>query len=229
MIFAANFKTNRTRQSTAEYVELLAQLVTLEPSDRIMIFPPLTALDHFGTPFTIGAQNAYPIQSGAVTGEVGLEQLEEFEIQTILIGHSERRTFLGEDQASVAKKFEFFKQHGFEIVYCIGEPLEVREQGMDAVMEYLLAQCEGIDRSYAQLVVAYEPIWAIGTGVSASSDQIAQTHQALKKHIDKPLLYGGSVKPDNVKEIVAIGGVDGVLVGSASLDPTAFAKIVSSR
>ena len=229
MIFAANFKTNHTRQSTAEYIDTLALLVQLQTDDRIIIFPPLTALESYLSPFTIGVQNAYPVKNGAVTGEVGLEQLEEFEIQTILIGHSERRTLLGEEQSFVAKKFEFFQQHGFEIIYCIGEPLEVRKQGKDAVMAYLLAQFEGIDTNYAQFIVAYEPIWAIGTGVSATPDQIAATHQALKAHIDKPLLYGGSVKPDNAKEILAIEGVDGVLVGSASLDPHAFAKIVVSK
>ena len=227
MIFAANFKTNHTRTTTASYIDTLASLVKLQQEDRIVLFPPLTALDNYATSFTIGAQNAYAIESGAVTGEIGLQQLEEFEIQTILIGHSERRTLLNEDQELIAKKFSFYKERGFEIIYCIGEPLEVREQGSDAVMKHLLAQCEGIDTNYAQCIVAYEPIWAIGTGVAATTKQIANTHQSIKAHITAPLLYGGSVNPNNAKEILSIDGVDGVLVGSASLDPHNFAKIIA--
>jgi triosephosphate isomerase len=121
MIYAANFKTNHTRASTKAYIDSLQEkLMWEEEEDRVIIFPPLTALDNFNTTFTVGTQNAYPCQNGAFTGEVGLEQLEEFNIKTILIGHSERREILGETQEQVAKKFAFFKEQGFEIIYCIG-------------------------------------------------------------------------------------------------------------
>jgi triosephosphate isomerase len=229
MIFAANFKTNHTRASTKLYIEKLRSgIAAKHADDKVYIFPPATALDHFEGDFTIGAQNAYMAQNGAFTGEIGLEQLAEFEIRTILIGHSERREFLGEDQSFVAKKFSFFQSQGFEIIYCIGEPLEIREQGEQAVIEFLLSQFEGIDISYDNLIVAYEPIWAIGTGRSATVNEIASTHEALKKTVQKPLLYGGSVKVDNIREITQIRGVDGVLVGSASLDVEQFSKMILS-
>lgn len=227
MIFAANFKTNHTRATTKAYLEALNEKLVLKRSeDSVYIFPPATALDSYTGDFTLGVQNAYTTQNGAYTGEIGLEQLEEFTIKTILIGHSERREILGESQELVAAKFAYFKKQDFEIIYCIGEPLEIREKGDKAVIEYLLAQFEGIDTSYENLIIAYEPIWAIGTGRSATTDEIASTHEALKRTIQKPLLYGGSVKPDNIKEITTIRGVDGVLVGSASLDVESFSQIV---
>lgn len=230
MIFAANFKTNHTRKSTARYLdELSEKLATNKAEDKVYIFPPATALDTYSGAFTIGAQNAYPAQNGAFTGEIGLDQLEEFEIKTMLIGHSERREHMAESQDKVAEKFSFFQKQNFEIIYCIGEPLDVREQGFDAVMDYLLAQFDGIDIRYENVIIAYEPIWAIGTGRSATVEEISSTHLALKKAIkDKPLLYGGSVKPANIKEISAIDGVDGVLVGSASLDAESFSQMVLS-
>jgi len=229
MIYAANFKTNHTRQTTKNYIEELKEKIAgKKTEDSVYIFPPSTALDRFEGDFTVGAQNAYPTQNGAYTGEIGVEQLEEFSIKTILVGHSERREIIGESQEIVAEKFAYFKEQGFEIIYCIGEPLEVREQGDEAVIEYLLAQFEGIDTSYDNLIIAYEPIWAIGTGRSATVEEIASTHEALKKTVQKPLLYGGSAKPANIKEITSIRGVDGVLVGSASLDAGSFSEMVLS-
>lgn len=229
MIFAANFKTNHTRATTGKYIEVLKEkLVAKKSDDRVYIFPPATALDRYESDFIIGAQNAYPTQNGAYTGEIGLEQLEEFGIKTILIGHSERRQHLGESQEKVAQKFTFFKEKGYEILYCIGEPLEIREVGDEAVIEYLLSQFDGIDISYKNLIIAYEPIWAIGTGRSATVEEIASTHETLKRSVEKPVLYGGSVNPANIKEIMSISGVDGVLVGSASLNAESFAAMVLS-
>ena len=227
MIYAANFKTNHTRASTKKYLETLSRKLSAKRADdRVLVFPPATALDCYDGDFTLGAQNAYPARNGAFTGEIGLEQLEEFGIETILIGHSERREYMKEDQKTVAEKFSFFAEEGFEIVYCIGEPLEIREAGEDAVIAYLTKQFEGIDLAYEKLIVAYEPIWAIGTGRSATVEEIASTHTALKSYVDCPLLYGGSVKPENIEEISAIEGVDGVLVGSASLDAERFCEII---
>ncbi len=228
MIYAANFKTNHTRASTKAYMQALQEkLSAKKPEDHVYIFPPSTALDTFEGDFTIGTQNAYAAQNGAYTGEIGVEQLDEFGIKTILIGHSERREYMAETQAKVAEKFAFFKEQGFEIIYCIGEPLHIREKGFESVMQYLLAQFEGIDITYDNVIVAYEPIWAIGTGRSATVEEISSTHRALKKAINnKPLLYGGSAKPANILEIVSIAGVDGVLVGSASLDAESFSQMV---
>ncbi|SFV59917.1 Triosephosphate isomerase [hydrothermal vent metagenome] len=228
MIYAANFKTNHTRKSTHAYVKALNEKLSVKkPDDKVYIFPPSTALDEYKGDFTIGVQNAYPAYNGAYTGEIGLEQLDEFDIKTILIGHSERREYMAETQAKVAVKFAFFQEQGFEIIYCIGEPLEIREKGFEAVMKYLLAQFNGIDIHYENLIVAYEPIWAIGTGRSATVEEISTTHRALKKAInDKPLLYGGSAKPANIKEIASIAGGDGGLVGRASLDAESFSQMI---
>ena len=230
MIYAANFKMNHTRNSTAAYMQRLAKRMREKhEGDRVMVFPSATALDSYTGDFTVGAQNAYPAVSGAYTGETGVVQLEEFGIKTLLIGHSERREILGESQEMIAEKFQFFLAQGFEIVYCIGEPLEVREQGEEAVAAYLLAQFEGIDTRYEKLIIAYEPIWAIGTGRSATVEEINRTHKILKSHLKCALLYGGSVKPENIQEITAVDGVDGVLVGGASLEVERFMALVTAE
>lgn len=229
-IIASNFKTNHTRKSTQAFCEALEGFLEQRNfPDKIAVFPPSTALleDSFKG-FQIGAQNAYFAQNGSFTGEIGLEQLEEFQIQTLLIGHSERREILGESQAMCAEKFAFFKQQNFEIFYCVGESLEIKKQGLQSTLDFLNSQLSGIDLNYPKLILAYEPIWAIGTGVSASLEEIATIHAHLKQKLGKiPLLYGGSVKPNNVKEILEIKGVDGVLIGSASWEISSFLEILN--
>jgi triosephosphate isomerase len=229
MIIAANFKTNMSRANTAEYVKKLNSfLIENSVEDEIFVFPPSTALNSFDTKINIGAQNAYPTQNGAFTGEIGLDQLDEFKIKSILIGHSERRHVLGESQENIVKKYNFFKEHGFKIIYCIGEPLEIRKAGEDELMKYLDAQLVGIDLDYENLIVAYEPVWAIGTGVTPTNDDIISTHKALRAKIKAPILYGGSVKVNNAEEILALENVDGILVGGASLFVDHFSSMISS-
>jgi len=229
MIIAANFKTNHTRKSTKEYIEKLNKYVsTLKSDDKVLIFPPSTALDKFNLTknISIGMQNAYPVEKGSFTGEIGLEQIEEFEIDTILIGHSERRHVLGETQDEARKKYDFFKSKGFQILYCIGEPKEIREEGIESVIAYNFSQLEGIDLEYENLIIAYEPVWAIGTGLTASCEQIEETLKLLREKIKSPILYGGSVKVANTKEILEIKNCDGVLVGTASWDVDAFCQMI---
>ena len=187
-IIASNFKTNHTRKSTSLFVEKLNEyLKSNEALDEIYIFPTSTSLDSFelNSKLFIGAQNAYPTKNGSFTGEIGLEQLEEFDIKTILIGHSERRHILGETQEEIAKKYEFYKNLGFKIIYCIGEPLEVKKSGLEKTLEYIFEQFIGIDTNYENLILAYEPVWAIGTGITATSDDIKQIHNAIKSKINK--------------------------------------------
>ncbi|NCO01011.1 MAG: triose-phosphate isomerase [Epsilonproteobacteria bacterium] len=228
MIVAANLKTNLTRTETAEYLnELESFLVANAISQDVFVFPATSSLDTHKGQVTVGAQNSYPAKSGAFTGEIGLEHLEEFGIQTILIGHSERRHILGETQAFIAQKFNYFKELGFKIVYCVGEPLEVREAGEDVMMQYLEVQYEGIDTNYENLIIAYEPVWAIGTGLTPTMEEISSLHMRLKEKSEKPLLYGGSVKVENAKDVFALDGVDGVLVGSAALKVDDFCKMIS--
>ncbi|MCV6607760.1 MAG: triose-phosphate isomerase [Campylobacterales bacterium] len=225
LIFAANFKTNHTRKSTAEYLEKFSSFLEGR-SEKGYVFPPATALTESVKNVTVGTQNPYPARSGSFTGEIGLDQLEEFECKTVLIGHSERRHVLGETLEQVREKYNFYKEQGYEIFFCIGEPLEVKEEGVDAVMGYIADQVEGIDLNYDKLVIAYEPVWAIGTGKSATAEDIADIHTRIKKLSDKPLLYGGSVKVANINEIAKIDNVDGVLVGTASWNVDDFCKMI---
>jgi len=221
MIVAANFKTNKTRKETLEYLKKLDEADFGDV--KVAVFPPASAL--FEKSY-LGVQNAYPTISGAFTGEIGLEQIQEFGIEKILIGHSERRHILKESQKFIVEKFNFFKERGFEIYYCIGESLEIRQKGLDEVVEYLKTQFVGIDLDYEKLIIAYEPVWAIGTGVSASIDEIKETHQEIRKLTNKPILYGGSVKPENISDIISLPNVDGVLIGSASLKVENFIKMI---
>ncbi len=230
MIIASNFKTNHTRASTKEFISFVNEYLNKEKDVEVMVFPTATSLDNYETNsnLTIGAQNAYCINSGSFTGEIGTQQLDEFGIKTILIGHSERRHILGESQESIAKKYAFYKELGYKIVYCMGEPLEVKEQGLEATLEYIYEQFVGIDTSYENLVLAYEPVWAIGTGVTATNEDIKSVHSVIKSKIDKPLLYGGSVKVDNVAQICSLDGVDGALIGTASWIKEDFVQILKN-
>ncbi len=225
MIIASNFKTNHTRRSTRDFVE---EIDSKSFNSEIRIYPPATALDRFEifTNLKVGAQNFYPVQNGSFTGEIGYEQLEEFGIDSVLVGHSERRHVLKESDSLIVEKFDFAKEKGLEILYCIGEPKEVREEGFEAVMSYLWEQFEGIDIDYERLVVAYEPVWAIGTGLSATTKDIKETLKALKTKIKAPILYGGSVKVENIKEILEIDECEGVLVGTASWKVENFSKMI---
>ncbi|MHC3993771.1 triose-phosphate isomerase [Thiomicrolovo sp. ZZH C-3] len=229
MIIAANFKTNHTRAATEAYLEkVTAYIAEAEITDEVMVFPPATALCASRGGVTVGVQNAWPTENGAYTGEIGTEQLDEFGIRTVLLGHSERRHILGESQELVAEKFAYFKGLGYRIVYCIGEPLEVRDAGNEALMAYLAEQLEGIDLAYANLVIAYEPVWAIGTGRVPSENEIELIHGALAKLTAAPLLYGGSVKVGNAADILALKHVDGALVGSGALDADDFCRMIAT-
>lgn len=218
MIIAANLKTNLTREKTTKYIKEVENFLSKNSiSQEVLVFPAISNLNLHVGDVIVGAQNAYPTINGAFTGEIGYEQLEEFGIKTILIGHSERRHIIGETQDALVKKFNFYKNLGFKIVYCVGEPLEVREAGHDKMMSYISKQYEGIDTSYENLIIAYEPVWAIGTGLTPTSGDIVAIHKELKEKSTAPLLYGGSVKVTNAKEVLALDGVDGILVGSAAL------------
>ncbi len=230
-IIASNFKTNHTRKSTSVFIKKINSFLKEKNiSNNIYIFPTATALDDFNTSsnLIIGAQNAYATQNGSFTGEIGTEQLNEFNIKTILIGHSERRHVFNEPQEEITKKFNFYKQLEYTIIYCIGEPLEVKKQGLEKTLEYIYEQLVGIDITYQNLILAYEPVWAIGTGITATNDDIKAVHNAIKEKIKKPLLYGGSVKIANVVEICSINNVDGVLIGTASWDVEDFKQIIEN-
>ncbi len=226
MIIAANLKTNLTRSATRKYIDELSTFADVSSSE-VIVFPAMTSLDDFNvSSITIGAQNAYPTQNGAFTGETGLEQLDEFGVKTILIGHSERRHILGENQEFLVEKFNYFKEQGFKIVFCVGEPQEIREAGKEKMLTYIGEQYKGIDTEYENLIIAYEPVWAIGTGLTPTFEDIEDIHTELKKKSGAPLLYGGSVKVNNAKDVLSIKNVDGVLVGSAALYAEHFGMMI---
>ena len=227
MIIAANLKTNLTRKQTSEYVGELENYINKNNiSQEVLVFPAMSSLDSYSGKVIVGAQNAYPTENGAYTGEIGTQQLDEFGIKTILIGHSERRHVLGETQEELVKKFNFYKELGYKIVYCIGEPLEKREAGKEEMMKYISTQYEGIDTSYENLIIAYEPVWAIGTGLTPTLEDIENIHTDLKEKSTAPLLYGGSVKVTNAQEVLALKNVDGILVGSAALYVEHFCTMI---
>lgn len=229
MIIASNFKTNYTRGSAKAFIQEIQAFVSHTKSEQnVRIFAPFTALDCFDEVPTlkVGAQNFYPVQNGSFTGEIGFEQLEEFFIDTVLIGHSERRHILKESQNFIAQKYDFAKAREVEVIYCIGEPQEIRMQGIDAIMSYLWEQFEGIDIHYDKLIIAYEPVWAIGTGLTASLEDIEEVLTRLRDKLSAPLLYGGSVKVENIDAILHVKACEGVLVGTASWNEKAFCEMI---
>jgi triosephosphate isomerase len=228
-IIASNFKTNHTRKSTKEFVLNIDKFLNDEDiNNKVYIFPPATTFDDFDTKsnLIIGTQNAYWVKDGSFTGEIGTSQLDEFGIKTILIGHSERRHILNESQKDIATKFNYFKALGYNIIYCIGEPLEVKNEGLTETLGYIWEQFDSIDLDYENLILAYEPVWAIGTGKVASIEDITTIHKKIKKKINKPLLYGGSVKPSNLDEILKIPNVDGALIGTSSWEVESFKQMI---
>lgn len=226
MIIAANLKTNLTRSATDKYIHEIEKVAT-DSSAEVIVFPAMTSLDSYRVDsLTVGAQNAYPTINGAFTGETGLEQLDEFGIKTILIGHSERRHILGESQELLVEKFNYFKEKNFKIVFCVGEPKSIREAGKEEMLTYILKQYEGIDTEYENLIIAYEPVWAIGTGLTPTLKDIEDIHTELKQKSKAPLLYGGSVKVNNAKDVLAVANVDGILVGSAALNAEDFNAMI---
>jgi len=228
MIIAANLKTNFTRKETQKYIKKIEEYIkNSNTTQEVLIFPAMSSLDTHEGSILVGAQNAYPTYDGAFTGEIGKVHLDEFAIKTVLIGHSERRHILAETQDSIVAKFNFFKELGFKIVYCVGEPLSMREAGKEKMMEYIASQYTGIDTDYENLIIAYEPVWAIGTGLTPSLGDIQEIHTALKTKSCAPLLYGGSVKVTNAKEVLALSNVDGVLVGSAALYVEHFLSMIA--
>ncbi len=188
MIFAANLKCNHTRASFKIYAEILNKTMGAK-CDDIIVFPPSIAFLENELNFIQGAQNFYPCVNGAFTGELGKEHLDEFGIKCVLIGHSERRA-LG-DENLIKAKFDFAKEHAYKIVFCIGEDLKLKNSNQ--TLDFLKKQLEVIDLDYKNLIIAYEPIYSIGSGVSAKKEDIAKVLEFVSSLTQAPLLYGGSV------------------------------------
>lgn len=185
----------------------------------------------------VGAQNCSEFNAGAYTGEIAADMLVDTGCQYVLIGHSERRTLFAESEAAIANKVRNAQQAGLKVVLCIGETLEQREN--DQTIEVVKAQLSNVfeDVDFTQLVIAYEPVWAIGTGKTASPEQVQQVHAQIRSMLEQvspewgpsiPLLYGGSVKAENAEVLFAQADIDGGLIGGASLKADQFRAICSA-
>lgn len=224
MKFYANLKCNHTRASFAKYAKVLNDKI--DANSEVCVFVPASVFLNNEFKFSIGGQNFYPCENGAFTGEIGKVHLDEFGIKHVLIGHSERREILNESSEFLRLKFDFAAKNNWNITYCIGENLATYQDGK--TKEFLRNQLSLIDLNYQNLTIAYEPIWAIGTGKSASVDDISQVLDFIRTLTHAPLLYGGSVNVKNIAEIANIRECDGVLVGTAGLDAENFLNLIEN-
>jgi len=240
---AANWKMNKTVAEAAEFVDALLPRIAATQSD-VVICPPFTALTavverRYGTAVKVAAQNMHEEESGAFTGEVSAPMLVELDVEAVVLGHSERRQYFCETDEALARKVPAALAAGLEPILCVGESEEARDAGeTEEVLErQLQADLAGLESGQlAEVVIAYEPIWAIGTGRTATPEQAQEACAFIRDVVrmrggvadELRVLYGGSVKPDSAAELLALPDVDGALVGGASLDAADFAAIVEA-
>ncbi|GGH10379.1 triose-phosphate isomerase [Silvibacterium dinghuense] len=244
-VIAANWKMYKTPAQAQEFLQSFLPLVADDTRDEILLFPSYVDLSvaiaaTAGSNVSVGAQNIHYAEEGAYTGEISPSMVEALGATHVLVGHSERRQYFGETDQIVNKKIHAAIHHGLTPVICMGETLEEREAGRTE--EALLLHCQeslkGIIPQVAEnFIIAYEPIWAIGTGKTATPEMAGMAHFFIRTQIAHLLgrhtadririLYGGSVKPENACALLNQPEVDGALVGGASLDPYSFAKIVN--
>jgi triosephosphate isomerase (TIM) len=230
VLIAGNWKMYKGQAEAAELcIELKRALADLEGVD-IAVCPPFTSLAVAvqilaGTDIAVAAQNVHWDGEGAFTGEVSAPMLLELGVYGAIVGHSERRQFFGETDEGVAKRAKTALEAGLSVIACVGETEQERERGeTEDVLRRQVSVLEAEDN----LVVAYEPVWAIGTGKTATPEIAQEAHAFIKGLLDVPVLYGGSVKPENADELLAQPDVDGALVGGASLEVESFAAICRS-
>lgn len=245
-LMAANWKMHKTRAEAKESAASLIRSLDSMPFDReVVIFAPFTALSACAgvfagkTAFSLGGQNVFFEDHGAFTGEISPAMLRDAGCTHVLTGHSERRSLFHEDSDFIGKKTAFALKEGLKVTLCIGETLAERESGTleEVLCEQLMKGLALVDNAVSEndLSIAYEPVWAIGTGRVAGPKEILQAHGIVRKLLlerfpeqgaEIRILYGGSVKPDNASEIIRLDNVDGVLVGGASLDAANMRRIV---
>jgi triosephosphate isomerase len=240
---AANWKMNKTVAEAAEFVDALLPRIAATRCD-VVICPSYLALAEVverrrGTAVRVAAQNMHEEDWGAFTGEVSAPMLAELDVEAVVLGHSERRQHFGETDEALSRKVPAALAAGLEPILCVGESEQARDDGeTETVLErQLQADLAGVEPGrLGDVVIAYEPIWAIGTGRTATPEQAQQACAFIRDVLRMRggagdavrILYGGSVKPDNAAELLALPDVDGALVGGASLDPADFAAIVEA-
>jgi triosephosphate isomerase len=244
-VMAGNWKMYKTPAETTAFFEKFRPLVAQSHHCEIVICPPFTDLaaavdSAHGTATAIGAQNIGWAKEGAFTGEVSGSMLRATGATHVIIGHSERRQYFCETDQTVLQRMQAALESGLTPIVCVGERLEEREAGRTEevlVNQFRNGIAELAREQFARIVIAYEPVWAIGTGKTATPELAADAHHTIRHQVlarfggvaadSVRILYGGSVKPDNVKSLMAQPEIDGVLVGGASLDPASFASIVN--
>jgi triosephosphate isomerase len=242
LIYAANWKMNHGPGAARAFMRRFLTLTNPTPERRLWFFPPAVSIGAVSEAATarpdisVGAQNVHWEPKGAFTGEVSIPMVLEAGARLVLIGHSERRHLFGETDDQVARKTVAARKAGLQPLVCLGETLAEREGGRTEhvllrQLEPLLERVPAAD--WAGLVIAYEPVWAIGTGRNASPDDAAQVHELIRFTVGRrgvpgrvPILYGGSVNAGNVLALLARPELDGVLVGGASLEPDGWAEVV---
>lgn len=242
-IIAANWKMNGQISQVNELTTQLMDMLQFNQQAQIVLFPPALYIplvaEHLdaGEFIQLGAQNIYPKDFGAYTGEISAAMLSEFNCKYVLVGHSERRHYFYEDENFVAQKFHHVKDHGMIPILCVGETLKEREEGQteQVISKQLLAVSQNNKECFKNCIVAYEPVWAIGTGKTATPEQAQEIHQFIRSLVASlnksdanalTLLYGGSVNEHNAKALFAMPDIDGGLVGGASLNAKQFVEIV---
>jgi triosephosphate isomerase (TIM) len=240
---AANWKMHKTVAEAAAFVDALLPRIAATQHD-VVICPSFTALAavverRYGTAVKVAAQNMHEEDAGAYTGEVSAPMLVELDVEAVVLGHSERRQYFNETDEALARKVPAALEAGLEPILCVGESEEARDAGQtEGVLErQLQSDLAGVESGrLAEVVVAYEPIWAIGTGRTATAEQAQEACAFIRDVLrgrgaaadDVRILYGGSVKPANAAELMSQPDIDGALVGGASLDPEEFAAIVEA-
>ncbi|WDQ18750.1 triose-phosphate isomerase [Rhodopirellula sp. P2] len=246
ILIAGNWKMNMRAESGASLAKGIVDAVGKSPAVEVVLCPPSLYLSSVadavaGTPVELGAQNLYAAEDGAFTGEVNASMLTDVGCRFVILGHSERRQLMGETDACVAKKLHAALAGNLVPIVCVGETLEQREaDDTESVIEtQIRGSLEGLDEARAaSIVVAYEPVWAIGTGKTASKEQAEAVHAFIRGLLGKMfstevaeqirIQYGGSVKPGNAEELLSQPNIDGALVGGASLKVDDFAGIIQA-
>ncbi len=243
-IIAGNWKMYKTPEQATAFFQAFLPMVEGHSRDEIVVCPPFVDLKPAveaasGSNVAIGAQNLHWEKEGAFTGEISAGMLTALSVTHVIIGHSERRQYFCETDDTVNRKLETALENGLTPIVCVGEVLEERDAGLteDVLRRQCVRAFNGISaKKAAKLVIAYEPVWAIGTGKSATPQMASDAHAVIRHEVEKSfgkefadnlrILYGGSVKPDNASVLMSEEEIDGALVGGASLDPAGFAKIV---
>jgi triosephosphate isomerase len=244
-IIAGNWKMNKTPQQTTELIQAISPLVA-GADCRVLVGVPFVdipaALEATaGTNITVAAQNCHWEKSGAFTGEISAEMLQAMGVGTVILGHSERRQYFGETDVTVAKRVRAALDSGLEVILCVGETLEQREQGVTGetvAMQTKIALGSVSEQEMQRVIIAYEPVWAIGTGRTATAEQANEVCALIRDTVahlycyevadDVKIQYGGSMNAANAAELLAQPDVDGGLIGGASLKPQDFATIVAA-